>query len=103
VLGINTGFNWSHRFNQRLFLNLGYRFNRLSTRITPYFENRENVSGEAGITGNNQDPMNWGPPSLTFSGGFAGLSDAQSSFDRNRTDAWSYAMLWIQAPVMLAP
>jgi hypothetical protein len=47
--------------------------------------------------------MNWGPPSLTFSGGFAGLSDAQSSFDRNRTDAWSYAMLWIQAPVMLAP
>jgi len=94
VLGINTGIHWSHRFNQRLFLNLGYRFSRLSTRITPFFENRENVSGNAGITGNNQDPMNWGPPSLTFSEGFAGLSDVQSSFDRNRTDAWSYSMLW---------
>ena len=94
VLGINTGIHWLHRFNQRLFLNLGYRFSWLRTRITPYFENRENVSGEAGITGNNQDPMNWGPPSLVFSSGVAGLSDAQSSFDRNQTNAWSYAMSW---------
>jgi trimeric autotransporter adhesin len=94
VLGINIGIHWSHRFSQRLFLNLGYRFNRLTTRITPFFKDRENVSGGAGITGNNQEPMNWGPPSLTFSGGFAGLSDLQSSFDRNRTDAWSYSMLW---------
>ena len=94
VLGFNTGMHWSHRFNQRLFLNLGYRFSRLATRITPYWENRENVSGQAGITGNNQDPMNWGPPNLTFSSGVAGLSDAQSSFDRNQTSAFSYTMSW---------
>ncbi len=94
VLGINTAVHWSHRFNQRFFLNLEYRFSRLRTRVTPYWENRENVSAQAGITGNNQDPMNWGPPSLTFSSGLAGLSDAQSSFDRNQTSALSYAMLW---------
>ena len=94
VLGINTGIHWSHRFSQRLFLNLGYRFSRLATRVTPYWENRENVSGAAGITGNNQDPMNWGPPSLVFSSGIAGLSDARSSFDRNQTSAVSVAMLW---------
>jgi hypothetical protein len=94
VLGINTGVHWSHRFNQRLFLNLGYRFSRLRTRVTPYWENRENVSAQVGITGNNQDPMNWGPPSLTLSSGLAGLSDAQSSFDRNQTSAFSYSMLW---------
>jgi trimeric autotransporter adhesin len=93
VLGTNTAVHWSHRFNQRFFLNLGYRFSRLRTRVTPYWENRENVSGQAGITGNNQDPMNWGPPSLTFSSGLAGLSDAQSSFDRSQTSALSYAML----------
>ncbi len=94
LLGFNTSVNWSHRFNQQLFLNLGYQFSRLSTRVTPFFENRENVSGEAGITGNNQDPMNWGPPSLTFASGVAGLSDEQSSFDRNRTDGVSYSTLW---------
>ena len=32
-----------------------------------------NVSGDAGITGNNQEPVNWGPPSLSFSSGIAGL------------------------------
>jgi hypothetical protein len=94
VLGINSSIHWSHRFTQRLFLNLGYRYSRLATRTTPYFENSQNISGEAGITGNNQDPMNWGPPSLIFSSGVAGLSDAQSAFDRNQTSAWSYAMLW---------
>lgn len=94
VLGINTAVHWSHRFNQRLFLNLGFRFSRLRTRVTPYWENRENISAQAGITGNNQDPINWGPPGLTFSSGLAGLSDAQSSFDRNQTSALSGAMLW---------
>lgn len=93
ILGLNAGINWSHRFNRSLFINLGYRFSRLSTRVTPFFQDRENVSGNAGITGNNQDPMNWGPPALNFSSGIAGLSDAQSSFDRNMTNAWSYAML----------
>jgi hypothetical protein len=94
VLGINTSINWSHRLGPWVFLNLGYRFSRLATRATPYWEDRENVSGEAGISGNNQDPANWGPPSLAFSSGLAGLSDAQSSFDRNQTDAWSSSLLW---------
>ena len=94
ALGINTTVHYSYRFNQRLFLNLTYGFSRLATRGTPYWENRENISGQAGITGNNQDPMNWGPPTLTFSSGLAGLSDAQSYFDRNQTSAFSYAMLW---------
>jgi hypothetical protein len=94
ALGINTSINWAHRMSQRLFMNLGYRFSRMATRGTPYWENRANVSGEAGISGNNQDPMNWGPPSLTFSSNIYGLADANSSHNRNQTDAWSYAMLW---------
>jgi hypothetical protein len=94
LLGINTSANWSHRLNQGWFLNLGYQFSRLATHITPYFENRENVSGEAGISGNDQDPTNWGPPSLNFASGIAGLSDAQSSFDRNQTSGLSYSMRW---------
>ncbi len=94
TLGINTGINWFHRFNHRVFLNLGYQFSRFSTRTTPYFENRENISGLAGISGNNQDPMNWGPPALVFSSGIAQLSDSQSAFNRNQTSAVSYSMLW---------
>jgi len=89
IPGINTSAGWSHRFATRLFAVLKYDFSRLSTRVTPYFANRKNVSGEAGISGNNQDPLNWGPPSLGFAAGIAGLSDAQQSFTRNQTSAVS--------------
>ena len=89
TLGINANINWSHRFNHHIFGNSSYRFSRLRTQIVPYFENRQNISGEAGISGNNQDPVNWGPPSLTFSSGITPLMDEQSSFNRNRTDGFS--------------
>lgn len=95
LLGINTGIHWWHRLSERLFLNTGYEFSRLRTRVTPFFEDRANISGSAGITGNNQQPMNWGPPTLAFSSGVAGLSDAQSLFNRNETNAWSGSILWV--------
>lgn len=94
MLGLNTNANWSHRLNQDVFLKLGYQYSRLATRVTPYFENRENVSGDAGITGNNQEPMNWGPPSLAFASGIAGLADSNASHDRNQTSGFSFSLLW---------
>ena len=92
MLGINTSLNWSHRFHQRSFVNLGYQFSRLSSRVTPFFANRENVSADAGIMGNNQEPVNWGPPALNFSS-IASLSDSQASFNRTETNGLSYSML----------
>ena len=89
TLGINSNINWAHRLKPQIFFYASYRFSRLRTLVTPNFENRENVSGNAGITGNDQNPADWGPPALVFSSGTAGLSDANSSFDRNRTDAFS--------------
>ncbi len=89
TLGMNTNINWSHRMNQHLFIYSAYRFSRLRTLIRPEFDNKENIEGTAGITGNDADAANWGPPTLGFSSGIAALSDAQSSFNRNRTDGFS--------------
>jgi hypothetical protein len=94
VLGINTNVHWEHTFRPRLYGNLGFQFSRQTVRTTPFFEDRENIAGDAGVSGDNQDPMNWGPPSLVFSSGIAGLSDAQAAFNRNQTSALSYSMLW---------
>jgi Carboxypeptidase regulatory-like domain len=96
TLGIDSEVHWWHRLSQGLFLKLGYHYTRLSTRVTPFFENLRNVSGEAGIAGNNQDPTNWGPPTLAFATGIAGLSDAQSSFNRNQTSSVSYDVMWLR-------
>lgn len=94
VLGINARVNWNHRLSPGLFLNVGYEFSRLSTRIAPYFENRVNISGDAGIQGNNQDPVNWGPPTLVFSSGIQSLTDGVPASNHNQTDAESLAFEW---------
>jgi hypothetical protein len=89
VLGINTNISWGHRFSPRLFVYGTYRFSRLRTLVVPNFDGRQDIAGAAGITGSDQDPANWGPPALNFSSGIAALSDANSAFNRNRTDAFS--------------
>jgi hypothetical protein len=71
---LTAAINWSHRSSPFASWRLTYDFSRTSTNLTPYFANRTNVSGEAGIGGNNQDAVNWGPPALTFSSGVAGLA-----------------------------
>jgi hypothetical protein len=93
ALGLNSDVNWFHRFGHQLFMTAGYKFSRLRTQVMPYFANRENVSGEAMINGNDQDdPAQWGPPGLSFSSGIAGLSDVESSLNRNETNAASLSM-----------
>ena len=89
TFGLSASINEMHRFSQRLFLNGGYKFNRLSSRVTPFFADRANISGTAGITGNDQSSTYWGPPTLVFTDGLSSLADAQASFNRARTDAFS--------------
>lgn len=85
-LGINTNINWEHRFERQIFAKVGYQFSRYRTEVLPYFAYTNDISGDAGITGNDQDAREWGPPSLTFSSGIASLTDGNSEFNRNRTD-----------------
>src|SRR5258708_27748310 len=94
TLGINLNANWAHRFSHELSLTTGYKFSRLRTQVVPYFANRINISGAAGITGNNQEPANWGPPTLVFASGIASLSDGVSAFNRNETNAVSISVAW---------
>ena len=69
--------NFSRRLSTRITSRARYQFTRATADVTPFFANRVNVSGDAGIAGNNQDPENWGPPTLAFAG-IAGLSDGQA-------------------------
>jgi len=87
--------NWNHRFSNRVFATLKFDFSRQTTLLTPYFANRENVSGTAGITGNDQDALYWGPPSLSFSSSaIMGLSDGNAQDRRNQTGWLSFNTFW---------
>lgn len=86
VLGMNANIHWMHRYTPHLFVTTTYTFGRMRTRIGTNFANRINVSGGAGIQGNDQDPVDWGPPTLSFTSGFAALTDGNSEYNRNRSD-----------------
>lgn len=92
-LGINTQANWQHRFGQRMFAHFQVQFSRFSNELHPYWENRQNVSGDAGITGNDQSPTNWGPPALNFQE-ISPLSDGIASTTHNQTTAFEYDTTW---------
>ena len=94
TLGINTTVTFNHTVNAHLRWNVGYQYSRQSVRSTPFFENRENLSGVAGITGNDQDPFYWGPPTLSFTSGITSISDASASFLRNQTNGVNYQLRW---------
>ncbi|HXD75071.1 MAG TPA: carboxypeptidase regulatory-like domain-containing protein, partial [Vicinamibacterales bacterium] len=84
VSGVDTSLQWTRRINQFLTIRPRVQYQELTNTATPYFANRVNVSGLAGINGNNQEPANWGPPGLAFST-FTALNDAVPNFTRNRS------------------
>jgi hypothetical protein len=88
--GLNLTLNWTRRaIPSNRQLRLRHTYTRQTTTSEPFFANRVNVSGEAGITGNNQEPEHWGPPGLSFASGLAGLSSGQYSFGRTQSHAFN--------------
>ena len=92
----NATLTWNRRITQRISAVIRYQFSLSSTANRPYFANRIDVSGNAGISGNDRDPRNWGPPALNFSSGIARLSSGTYSSDRNLSHSVSYSSTWIR-------
>ncbi|HTX36352.1 MAG TPA: carboxypeptidase regulatory-like domain-containing protein [Bryobacteraceae bacterium] len=95
---MNANLAWRHIFNREWTGLLSYNFSRYTVTSTPYFANKENIAGQAGITGDNQDPINWGPPALNFASGISGLSDGEESVQRRQTSILSPTVYWIHRP-----
>ena len=92
---LNLDVNHSHRLNQFMFLRSRYTFNRSTNDVTPAFAFLSNVSGLAGIQGNNQNPANWGPPSLAFTS-VAGLSTGQFAANTNLANGGGSEIFWFR-------
>lgn len=95
TMGMDAMIGWQRRIGQLFTMRSRYQFIWQESRTTPFFANRQNVSGDAGITGNNQDPINWGPPNLAFSiSSIAGLSDMNARRTNIKTHAPAVEMFW---------
>jgi hypothetical protein len=98
TVGFQATANYFHSFRRTLYGSFQVQYSRNSVLATPFFANKTNVSGLAGITGNDQSPLDWGPPSLSFTSGILGLSDGNESFTRNQTTAFTGSVTYIRRP-----
>jgi hypothetical protein len=92
---INTNAAWLHTFNTHVISNLRYTFSRSRSLMTPFFSDKENVEAALGITGASTDPINWGPPNLSFTSGINGLSDGAATLSRNQTSAVGESVIFV--------
>ena len=89
TLGMNANVNWQHRLRQGLYTNVGYKFSRLRTLVSPYFAEHVERFSTPEIAGRSGAAQDVGPPTLIFSSGITPLTDGVSAFNRNRTEAVS--------------
>jgi hypothetical protein len=91
TMNTHAGIGWGNWFQHLgMYAHANYNFSRNRITQAPHFANLANISADAGISGNDQTPANWGPPALNFSSGFSSLSDGLSSNNRTRTDDLSF-------------
>jgi hypothetical protein len=95
--GVDASVNWQRFYRPGgigfFTTNFRYEFSRQATSENPFFANRTNVSGAAGILGNDQAAVNWGPPTLSFES-IPSLGDANYARNANQTQAFGYQSLW---------
>ncbi|HVW06938.1 MAG TPA: carboxypeptidase-like regulatory domain-containing protein [Bryobacteraceae bacterium] len=95
VFGQQATISYRRSFTPRFYGTVTYQFSRQSIQTFPFFSNKENISGIDGITGNDQTPLNWGPPSLSFNqSNISGLTDGNAAINRNQASIYSYLGAW---------
>ena len=92
--GLSAQAGWSHSFAPRFNNNASVTLSRNNNTFTPYFAYTTNVAADLGIQGTSQDPVNYGPPNLSFTN-FGGLSDGSASVTRNQTMTFNDAVTFV--------
>ena len=82
--GMSSTAGWSHSFKPRFNNSVNFSFSRSVSKSTPYFAYGENVAQTLGITGTDQEPIDYGPPNLSFTN-FSWLADGTASVNRSQT------------------
>jgi hypothetical protein len=94
---MNINSSYTHNFTNRLIGTMNYTFSRSRTLASPFFSVPANVASYKlpVIQGVSTDPLNYGPPSLSFTD-FAGLSDGTASLTRAQTSSLTTSLMFIR-------
>jgi hypothetical protein len=92
--GLSSTEGWTHSFKPRFNNSASLAFSRNISQGTPYFAYKTDVSGNLGITGTDTTPIDWGPPTLSFTN-FQGLSDGAASLNRSQTTNFTDTVTYV--------
>ncbi|HUE02312.1 MAG TPA: hypothetical protein VMR62_22265 [Bryobacteraceae bacterium] len=92
--GLSASAGWSHSFAPRFNNSANLTFSRNVNQTLPYFADTENIEGHLGITGTLQNPLNYGPPSLSFTN-LGGLSDSAPALTHNQTTNFTDTLTYV--------
>jgi len=82
----NPEAGWTHNFGPRAINAFHWAFSRNRSNYVPYFANGPNVGGRHGHSGNFADPLNYGPPNLSFTN-FGNMTDGTPLVKRDQASA----------------
>ena len=82
---------WTHNFGPRAINAFHWAFSRNRANYIPQFAYGPNVAAAMGIQGTSPDPINYGPPNLTFTN-FGNMTDGTPLVKRDQTSAWRDAV-----------
>jgi hypothetical protein len=82
--GQNFGISGTHSFKSRLMSNWRISLNQTRNEATNAFSYKRDIEGELGMTGVSTDPINWGPPTTSFSN-YGNINLGAPSLIRNQT------------------
>jgi len=99
--GINSSLGYNRTISPHLVFNSSVRFNLNRNETTSFFSNGENVAQKLGIQGASTNPLNYGPPNLSFTN-FSSLSDSSPTLRRVQTLTGSAGMRYTRGTHAIA-
>jgi hypothetical protein len=85
-LGWQSDIGWSHNFGPRTINSFHWAFTRNRSNYVPAFAFGANVAASIGIQGTSPDPINYGPPNLSFTN-FGNMVDGNPVVRRDQSSA----------------
>ena len=85
-LGFSDSLSWTHNLTAHAVNSLTWNFSRNRNQTTPFFAYTSDVSAQLGIKGTSTDPINYGPPNLSFTN-YGALNDASPVTSRSQTSS----------------
>jgi hypothetical protein len=99
--GINSALTYTRTISPRLVFTSTARFNLNRSDTASYFSNGEDIAAKLGIEGASTNPLNYGPPNLSFTN-FSNLTDSNPTLRRVETATGSASLRYTRGTHAIA-